>query len=207
MSIQPINGNFGSVVPFPPPIYGQPPVGTQPSPLTEGDSFNKIGSYVGSIGGGGFASYKFNGAVAANYKNTLDMIHNGSGVGNTFKAIFKGGVEFGKISLKAGGISALVGGGISLVINGYQAATGKIQTSEAAGNIAADAVTSAVGGIGAVAIGGTVTWGLGRFLTGMPLTIIGIGAGIAGSVLATHLFKKTGVDQAVRDGVKGMFGG
>jgi len=206
MSIQPITGNYGQLPQLPPPVYGQPPVGTQPSTLTEGDTFNQIGGYVGSAGGGGFASFKLNGAVAANYKNTLDMIHNGSGVGNTFKALFTGTKEFAKISFKAAGLSALVGGGVSVVVNGYQAATGKITGGTAAGNIAADAVTSAVGGVGAVAVGGTVTWGLGKFLSGTPLAIIGIGAGIAGSVLATHLIKKTGIDQGIRDGVKGMFG-
>ena len=204
MSIQVINSGFNPIVTLPT-GYGQTPVvggnNTTTSPLAAGDSLNLVSSATKGLGGG-IASWKLNGAVAANYKTTLEAIHSGSGIGNTFHAVTSGTKEFAKIGFKAAGIGALASGGIAAAMNGYQFATGKISGAEAAGNIAAETVSGAVSSIGAVAVGGTVTALAGKFLSGLPLGILGIGAGVVGAVAADYAFKKTGA----YDGLKGIFG-
>ena len=200
MSIQSIAQRFNSIFPTTPTSnYGQTPVvGTNTvSPLAAGDTFDVV-STVAKGAGGGFAAYKFNGSVAANYKTTLDAIHNGSGIGNTFHAVASGTKEFAKIGFKAAGIGALASGGIAAAMNGYQFATGKISGAEAAGNIAAETVSGAVSSIGAVAVGGTVTALAGKFLSGLPLGILGIGAGVVGAVAADYAFKKIGAYDSLK---------
>ena len=204
MSIQVINPGFNPIVTLPSNPGQAPVVGgnnTTTSPLAAGDSLNLVSSATKGLGGG-IASWKLNGAVAANYKTTLEAIHSGSGIGNTFHAVASGTKEFAKIGLKSAGIGALASGGISAIMNGYQFATGKISGAEAAGNVAAETVSGAVSSIGAVAVGGTVTAIAGKFLSGLPLGILGIGAGVVGAVAADYAFKKTGA----YDGIKGIFG-
>ena len=73
--------------------------------------------------------------------------------------------------------------------NGYGAATGKIDSSEAVGNVVKDTIGGAVGGLAAVTAGGVGHMLLGRFGTVGTIASVALGAvgGVAGGQLAAKL--------------------
>ena len=168
-------------------------VSPQSSSLANGDSFEVLSPVLKGLGGA-IACYKLNGQVASAYKETFDDMRNGSSMGECTKSLMHLGFE-------AAGCGALSSGGVSAIVNGYKFATGKINGAEAAGNIAAETVSGVVTSVSAVAVGGAVTAMAGKFMSGLSLGILGMGAGIIGSVVADHYFKKVGA----YDGLKGLF--
>jgi hypothetical protein len=138
------------------------------------------------------------------------------GVGGTFGqagtlATGAESVSKGMSALKSGlkaqiGIGAAVGAVMSLVTNVHGAVTGKISKGEAAGNVATDTVSSGISAAGGALVGGLATVALGAFgVVGLPLTIIGIGAGVLGGVVTDGWFRKTKIAESIHNMVSQAF--
>lgn len=152
------------------------------------DSFSSITSLVSPAAGGGFAAYKLSGKMAESIKSifakkppTTDPATSGlssSGVMGGLKNV-------AMTSIKGAGLAALVGAGVSAVGNGIGVATGAVDGSQAVSNVIGDTVTSAVGGLGAVALGGAGHMLLSKFgVGGMTMTIATTALGAVGGAAA-----------------------
>lgn len=97
---------------------------------------------------------------------------------------------FGTV-FKAGWISGLVDGGLSLIYNGYLAATGKESAGKAVREVAFDTASGVGGGMGAALFSGVGATLLGTMLGG-PLLFLGATAfGIAGYLLGSSVVRST----------------
>lgn len=146
------------------------------------DSFSSVTSLLAGAGAGGVASYKLSSQMADNYKSLF---------GNGFSGFMGGMKQVAITSAKGAGIGALVGAGISVIGNGVQAATGRIEVSEAAHNVVTDTIASAVGGFGAVTLSGLGYLALGKMgLAGTGLTIATVALGAIGGAAAAEVRNK-----------------
>ena len=144
--------------------------------------FTNISSMLSHAGGGGFASYKLGAQMATDMKSI---------VGNGFKGAFTGLKNTAITGLKGAGYGALVSAGVSAVANGVGVATGKIDSSEAVGNVVSDTLTSTLGGLTGVTMGGITNIALtGIGVTGIFGTIAMVAAGAVGGVVGGQLGKK-----------------
>jgi hypothetical protein len=124
------------------------------------------------------------GGIIAHYK--------GAEMNANMRSIFSDGIKnvpaglksTAMTGLKATGVAALGIGLGSSIINGYRAATGKIETGEAMTNIAKDTIRGTLAGAGGVTVGG-----LAGFIPvgGAMGTVIMVGAGAVGGVLGARL--------------------
>jgi hypothetical protein len=180
-----------------------PTIGTNP-PSAPTDTFSQIGSIVGAAGAGGVASWKFSATFSNSLKTTIhDVKAAEPGFGNKVKASLPGVRSLGLTTLKAGGIGALVSGGVSAVSNFIDVAQGKKTGAEAVGTAAADTISGGIGAMAGVATGGLATFALSSALGATPLLIVGIGIGAIGSVLASKLFSSSGAYSAIKNGLTG----
>ena len=104
--------------------------------------------------------------------------------------------------------SLIWGGAISLLINGYQYFNKQETGATATTNVASDLVSSAVGG----AAGAMASWaGAGMLaslgVSGMALSLAGIGIGIAGFMCADFMLRQTPLFKNFQNGVYKLFGG
>jgi hypothetical protein len=142
-----------------------------------GTDFTSISSKLSAGAGGGFAAYKLGGQMSGNIKGMF---------GNGFKGFLGGAKNVAITGVKGAGLSALVGAGVSAVANGVGVATGKVESSEAVSNVIGDTIGSAVGGLGAVTLGGIGHMALSKFgVAGMGLTIATTALGAVGGVAAS----------------------
>ena len=144
--------------------------------------FTNISSMVAHAGGGGFAGYKLGSKMATDMKGMF---------GNGFKGFFGGLKNTAMTGLKGAGISALVSAGVSAVSNGVGVATGKIDSSEAVGNVVKDSIGGAVGGLTGVTAAGVANMAMGAVgVTGIFGTVVTVAAGAVGGVVGGQLSKK-----------------
>lgn len=212
-----VNNTFNSVAstltgndyysPYP---YPYPPVQPQPFPPTNGT--DSIIGVVGKAAAGGVASYMYSKEVANIIKPgtivpkeeiaaTVSSVKNASGIGSTLKGI-------GSIALKAGGIGALVSGGVSLLENTVKVIKKEQGGAQAAGNVVADATGGIVAGVVGSTVGGLAMAGFGSMgMAGLTLTIAGTAVGIATAIGADFLYRKSGIKQSLANGVTKLFGG
>ena len=150
--------------------------------------FTSISSMVSHAGGGGFAAYKLSGNMAESIKTIFGKgtPPATSGFGQNLMTGMKGIAINGA---KGAGLSALVSAGVSAVANGVGVATGKIDSSEAVGNVVKDTIGGAVGGLVGVTAAGVGHIFLGRFGTIGTIAAVALGAvgGVAGGKLAGKL--------------------
>lgn len=102
--------------------------------------------------------------------------------------------------------SVLVNGILSLAMNGYKVYKNQETMGQAAGEVSGDLMSAVVGG----AAGGAASAAGGMLLagvlgTGLPLTLVGIGLGIAGYMIADTMFRKTTFFTNVKTKVAQMF--
>lgn len=118
-----------------------------------------------------------------------------------YKDIARGGLEGAKYG-------AIIGGGVSALVNGWNVMTGKTKSPDAVGAVAADTVTAGISGsVGAVA-GGFASLGLGIGGVAGPVGLaVSIGVGALGAVASQVLLQKTGLYDAIKSKVAGMLGG
>ena len=104
---------------------------------------------------------------------------------------------------------ALFGGLISAAINGYEVVTGKEQLSQAAGGVTADTADGAVSGVAGAAVSGIAIAAAGALglTAGLPLTLLGVAAGLGGAFLGNTLFKGSGIYDDIKNAVTRFFGG
>lgn len=117
--------------------------------------------------------------------------------------------KIGMGMLTAARNSAIFAGLISLAVNGYKVIAGKERISEAAGSVVADTADGAFSGALGAAASGAAIFGAGALglTVGLPLTLVGIAAGIGGALLGSLIFKKIGIYGAIKNGVTKLFGG
>lgn len=114
------------------------------------------------------------------------------------------GLAFGGI-MSAVKSSVLFNGLISLGLNGYKVYKKEQGVADAGANVTGDIASAAVGGAaGAVASAAGTALLAGVIGTGFPLTLVGLGLGIGGYMLADTFFRKTALFQNIKTGVKNM---
>lgn len=98
--------------------------------------------------------------------------------------------------------TAIVAGGLSLVRNIASLAQGDVNVARATGNVASDIASGAIGGM-AAGVGGAMGFhgflNSGKFISGTVGTIVGA----VGFVAADYLLDKSGIKDAISDGVTG----
>jgi hypothetical protein len=120
---------------------------------------------------------------------------------------FSNGIQAMKSGLKANiGIGAAIGAVMSLVQNISGVAKGTISKGEAAGNVATDTVSSGISAAGGAILGGVATAALGAVgIAGLPLTLLGLGAGLLGGIATDSWFRKTKIATGIHDMVAQAF--
>ncbi len=163
-------------------------VGSGSSSTYGDDSFSSITSLVSPAAGGGFAAYKLSGKMAESIKSIFAKkppAGDPATAGLNTSGVMGGLKNVAITSIKGAGLAALVGAGVSAVGNGIGVATGAVDGSQAVSNVIGDTVTSAVGGLGAVALGGAGHMLLSKFgVGGMAMTITTTALGAVGGVAA-----------------------
>jgi len=161
------------------------------------DSFRNYSRLAGLAAGGGFAAYKLSDKVAASYKELAEALKPDA---NNLAAATPALQKIIGSSMKGAGLSALVASGISAITNGISVARGQSDAKTAVNNVVSDSITGAIGGFGAVSLGGAGTMLLSSFgLVGLPLTIGTVAIGAAGGVLAGRLGQKLQDSQKAAD--------
>lgn len=178
----------------------------------------KIGGTIGSGIGGGVAAFfqaknvatafgagkaATTAATAARVAETGNKLSFLGKVSNGVKGMV-GGFKAALPNLaKGAGIGAAVSGVVSAGINGFRAINGEITGRQFAGEVVADTVVGGLSSLGGLGLAAGVTALAGTILGGLPLAILGVGAGIAGSLLADKAMDKLGV----RSGIRGLIAG
>lgn len=105
--------------------------------------------------------------------------------------------------------SAIFSGVISLAINGYKVIKGHTRPADAAGSVVADTAGGAVAGATGALASGLALAAAGAFglTVGLPLTLLGVAAGLGGALAGNWIFKRTGLYDGIRTGVSRLFGG
>lgn len=101
--------------------------------------------------------------------------------------------------------SVIVNGILSLAVNGYKVYTKQSTLGQAGGEFTGDMMSAVVGGAAGGVASAVGTFALAGILgTGLPLTLAGIGLGIAGYMLADSVLKKTSFYQNAKAKVAQM---
>ena len=101
--------------------------------------------------------------------------------------------------------SVIVNGVLTLAINGFKVATGKMSLADAGANVSGDMMSAVVGGAAGGAASAVGTFALAGILgTGFPLTLAGIGLGIAGYMLADTFLRQTKLYNDVKTSVRNL---
>lgn len=106
--------------------------------------------------------------------------------------------------------SAIVGGAISLLFNGYAVMKGQQSFAEGGSNVVGDVAASAVGGAGgavASAVGTSFLAGALGIASGGWITLLSLGLGIGGYMLTDKLFRSTGFFQSLKQDVFNLLSG
>ena len=175
-----------------PPQYNNTGSGYNPYNVGSGDtygddSFSSITSLVAPGAGGAFAAYKLSGKMSESIKSIFAKKPPAGDPAASLNArgVMGGLKNVAMTSIKGAGLAALVGAGVSAVGNGIGVATGSVDSSQAVGNVVSDTLTSAVGGLGAVALGGGGHMLLSKIgVGGLPMTIATTALGAVGGVAA-----------------------
>lgn len=174
------------MLPPQPPVVFQPPAAPPVAALPEEKPFRaqdvKIG-HVGELLIGGITGVKHNAAFA----DALQKFKTDGFSMDNLKGL-------GKVSLKAGALSAGITGAVSAFENVRAAASGKITGKEAISNVTADSIGGMLSGTTAGIGAGAATMALRSFgVAGLPLTIGAAVAGALGGLGGSRLYEATGL--------------
>lgn len=101
--------------------------------------------------------------------------------------------------------SVIVNGVLTLAINGFKVATGKMSLADAGANVSGDLMSAVVGGAVGGAASAAGTFALAGILgTGFPLTLVGMGLGIAGYLVADSFLRNTKIYNDVKTSVRNL---
>lgn len=104
--------------------------------------------------------------------------------------------------------SVLVNGIISAAINGYKVYNKQETTAEAGAYVAGDLASAVVGGAAGGAASAAGTFLLAGILgTGLPLTIVGMGLGVVGYIVADKMLRQTEIFRKLTTSVHSMLSG
>jgi hypothetical protein len=193
--------------------------------MSSGTLFSPVGAVAATTGSAvansmvreAISAVRFESAYMTNMVQSMGMRTGGiMSTGGTFgqAGTLATGAESaakGMSALKSGlkaqvGIGAAIGAIMSLATNVHGAVTGKISKGEAAGNVATDTVSSGISAAGGALVGGLATVALGAVgIAGLPLTIVGIGAGVLGGVVTDGWFRKTKIAESIHNVVSQAF--
>lgn len=164
-----------------------------------------FGSRMG-MGAANAGRYSTMGLSRAGSARTMGMFGGPSAL-STGSTAFSEGIQAMKSGLKANiGIGAAIGAVFSLVQNISGVAKGQISKGEAAGNIATDTVSSGISAAGGAILGGVATAALGAVgIAGLPLTLLGLGAGLLGGIVTDGWFRKSKIAEGIHNVVAQAF--
>lgn len=174
---------------------------------------NAVASSADDVMGGGanaVANSADDVAMGANGANGATGGSSSAGSASQAGSLIKSGLSKIWDGMKAGAKNgALFSAVISGVVNGFQVLTGQKRLSEGVGTVAADTASGAVSGAAGAAVSGLALAAAGAFglTAGLPLTLIGIGAGLLGAFVGDRFFKGTGVYDGIKGLVTKIFGG
>ena len=163
------------------------------------DVFSSFGGTGGTPAPGGAS-----GAPAS-----AGLLQGGAASAGSGSGLKQGLSEIGGGLLSGAENGALFGGLVSAAVNGYEVVTGKEQLSQAAGGVTADTADGAVSGVAGAAVSGIAIAAAGALglTAGLPLTLLGIAAGLGGAFLGNTLFKGSGIYDDIKNAVTRFFGG
>jgi hypothetical protein len=210
----PVNGYFNvttqpGVTPPPPPAGWPPPVTV---PVNNAPSFNPQGmdAYIGAV-----AQYAPLAAGAIPGRSAAASVGEAKGLfakaarsksATTAARAGQAGRSalFGSVmgAIKS---SVIVNGLLTVAVNGYKLATGKATLADAGSAVSGDMMSAVVGGAAGGAASAMGTFALAGILgTGLPLTLVGMGLGIAGYLVADSFLRQTKLYNDVKTSVRNM---
>ena len=168
-----------------------------------------VGGAISGAPAAGIASGASSGATAPAADTFLNGGPPAAAPAASGSALKQGLSEIGGGLLSGAENGALFGGLISVAINGYEVVTGREQLGQAAGGVTADTAGGAVSGLAGAATSGLALAAAGAvgLTAGLPLTLLGIAAGVGGAFLANTLFKNSGLYNDIKNGVTRLVGG
>ncbi|MFN8671040.1 MAG: hypothetical protein U0457_03030 [Candidatus Sericytochromatia bacterium] len=177
------------------------------------DPYGGYGGGIESVRGRGYNNYNNNRNYYDRGYNNYDRRYGGVENFDDFANGMKPETRMAMKDVAGGAVQgakygALIGGGVSALVNAWNVVTGKQKTPDAVGAVAADTVTASLSGASGAVAGGLASFGLGAVgIAGVPGLALSIGIGTVGAVASQLLFQKTGLYDAIKDKVRSMVGG
>ena len=198
-----VNPGYRQDMYAPPPGYYPPQYGAVPATLSSvPDESSIMGTVSSALGGAAVGALQ--GTKIANAIRPPKVDPGTEGISSKLSPAGKTILTSG---LKAGGIGAAIGGVFSGIENLMKLSKNEITGAEATGNIIADSSVGFFTGIGGVAAGGLGAMAMGAMgMAGLPVTIGAAAVGLVGAVGMDFLLRKTGIRQAISDGIRSVFG-
>lgn len=150
------------------------------------------------FGVGALSGYKYQGAFSEASNTLGDAIMHG-GVKEVIGGIGQSSQILGVAAYNAAGVGAIVGGGVSALVNSAKVLNGKQSFGTGASNVVVDSLQGAVSGIGGVAVGGISAMAINALgFAGTPVVIASVIGGAIGATAANRLFKTEKVRSALQ---------
>lgn len=150
------------------------------------------------FGVGALSGYKYQGAFSEASNTLGDAIMHG-GVKEVIGGIGQSSQILGVAAYNAAGVGAIVGGGVSALVNGAKVLNGRQSFGNGASNVVVDTLQGAVSGIGGVAVGGVSAMAINALgFAGTPVVIASVIGGAVGATAANKLFKTERVRSALQ---------
>ncbi|MNK52920.1 hypothetical protein D3C87_718660 [compost metagenome] len=164
-----------------------------------GDNLNSLSS-IGRLGNAAHTAIKGGAEGLSSGQGLLSSLK-----GFDLSGAFSAAKSLGQTALSWGTKSAGIQGAMSLVVNGYRAATKKISVAEAGSRVVGDTASGFVGGVAGTAAAAIGTAALGMIgLSGGLLTLGGAAVGMAGFFLGEKFFKETDLYKKLKSKVKSV---
>ena len=191
---------------YAPPAYyqnqGQVPVNMQSPSTGDGTGLATFSSALSGAGVGALLSTKTAASIKSPSVNTQISTES---IGDKIRNLSPGSQTAIKNAGKSAGIGAVVGGLFSGVQNFMKLSRGEITGAEATGHIVADTTVGAFAGVTGFATGTMGAMALGG-IGGVPGIIGAAVAGLVGGVGMDFLMRKTGIRDAISNGVRSILG-
>ena len=188
------------------PVYyqnqGQVPVNMQAPSTGDGTGLATFSSALSGSGVGALLSTKTAASIKSPSVNTQISTES---IGDKIRNLSPGSQTAIKNAGKSAGIGAVVGGLFSGVQNFMKLSRGEITGAEATGHIVADTTVGAFAGVTGFATGTMGAMALGG-IGGVPGIIGAAVAGLVGGVGMDFLMRKTGIRDAISNGVRSILG-
>lgn len=164
-----------------------------------GDNLNTLSSF-GRLGNAAHVAIKGGAEGLGSGQSLLTSLK-----GFDLSGAFGAAKSLSQTALSWGTKSAGIQGAMSLVVNGYRAATKKISVAEAGSRVVGDTASGFVGGVAGTAAAAIGTAALGMLgISGGLLTLGGAAVGMAGFFIGEKFFKETELYRNLKSKVKSV---